>query len=196
MKPDESFEQRLKNVPLKPLPIAWRQKILDHAEPSHLKNRETGALSLSPCEERAGREPERGAVELTASSPQPSPPSFVRKRGSKDLSAFLLSGNRDASALARFARDFIKGMFWPHPRAWAALGAAWVLILVANLQIRDDSPALARNHDASAPQVEQARQQKAQLYAELGLLEARDADRPKKNAPRPRSDRASACVKV
>ena len=49
----------------------------------------TAALrSLSPREERAGRESERGAFYLcdpNASSPRPSPPSCVRRRGSRPL---------------------------------------------------------------------------------------------------------------
>jgi hypothetical protein len=140
MKSDEAFEQRLKRVPLKPMPKGLRDEILSAAHGEAETRNERRNVSW---------------------------------------------------------REMIVGLFWPHPRAWVALGGAWVVIVMLNLQLRDAvGPALAQRPNPPPPQLEQARQQKAQLYAELGLASLPEADRPKKVIPRPRTDRASELATV
>ena len=87
----------------------------------------------------------------------------------------------------------LSAAFWPHPRAWAALGAAWVLILIANVLAHDDSAAsLARRDPASTPRMEGVLQQKEQMFSErVGFVESQDADRLKTFVPRPRSQRSN-----
>ena len=87
----------------------------------------------------------------------------------------------------------LSAAFWPHPRAWAALGAAWVLILLVNVLAQDDgATTLARRAPASTPRMEGVLQQKEQMFSELvGFVESRDADRLKAFVPRPRSQRSN-----
>jgi hypothetical protein len=75
---------------------------------------------------------------------------------------------------------------WPHPRAWAALGAAWVLIFALHFTSQDE-PRLARNSQSRAPQSFPAFQEQARLMAQL--LSATD-DQPAAlpAAPKPRSE--------
>lgn len=86
-------------------------------------------------------------------------------------------------------RSQLAGMLWPSPSAWAALGAAWVLILVLNFNLRETAPdTFVRNSGVGSPRMEGALKQKQRMFAELaGFGEIREADRPKSLVPRPRS---------
>lgn len=85
----------------------------------------------------------------------------------------------------------LSALLWPHPRAWAALGAVWVLIVAASFLTRDDNVAnLVRHDTASTPRMEGILRQKEQMLAELvGFVELHEADQPKTFVPRPRSQR-------
>jgi hypothetical protein len=77
---------------------------------------------------------------------------------------------------------------WPQPRAWAALAAAWVFIVVLNFSANDKSPARAKKNSVSAPEMAAELKQQKRFYAELmGVNEAREADRPQNSPPRPRT---------
>ena len=76
-------------------------------------------------------------------------------------------------------------LLWPHPRAWAGLAAAWVVILAANVACRDDATAAARRVVPPSPQIREMLREQEQLLVELCGSPA--ADRPKALPPRPQS---------
>jgi len=82
------------------------------------------------------------------------------------------------------------GLFWPHPRAWAGLATAWVLVLMVHLAIQE-RPATAASQSArpSTDLTADLRPQH-QLYAELmGISERSETDRPRTPASKPRGER-------
>jgi len=81
-------------------------------------------------------------------------------------------------------------LFWPHPKAWAALAGVWLVILGVQFGIRDESPRSFARQSPPSPQVRELLKQQEQLFAELvGPKEHREAARPKSVAPQPRSSR-------
>ena len=81
-------------------------------------------------------------------------------------------------------------VFWPHPKAWAGLAAAWVLILAVNFSTRDTSPRMAGKSLPPSPEVIVELKKQQRLFAELmGSREPLDADRQKGFSPKPRSER-------
>ena len=85
----------------------------------------------------------------------------------------------------------ISNLFWPNPKAWAGLAAAWALILGLNLANRETAdPRLARRDAPPSPLVRELLQQQERLFAELvGPLETPEATPPKRVGPGPRSSR-------
>jgi hypothetical protein len=81
-------------------------------------------------------------------------------------------------------------LFWPHPKAWAALAGVWLVMLGVQFALRDASPRSFARQSPPSPQVRELLKQQEQLFAELvGPKETREADRPKSVAPQPRSSR-------
>ena len=80
-------------------------------------------------------------------------------------------------------------LLWPHPKAWAGLAAAWLVILGLNLATREPAPEqLARQATPPPPQLRQLLQEQNQLLSELlGPPEASPADRPKPAWAQPHS---------
>ncbi len=62
-------------------------------------------------------------------------------------------------------------MLWPHPRAWAGLAAAWVLILVLTVAGRDPrdlaQTEMARQARPPSPELRELLRQQERLFAEL-----------------------------
>jgi anti-sigma factor RsiW len=85
----------------------------------------------------------------------------------------------------------LSALLWPHPKAWAGLAAAWLVILAVNLATRETAPALeARRVTPLSPDTLRLLKQQEQLLAELsGQFKPRDADRPKAMPPGPRTER-------
>jgi hypothetical protein len=80
-------------------------------------------------------------------------------------------------------------VLWPHPAAWGALAAVWIVIFAVNFSIRDREPALAEKAVPQSPEVvAQLRQQQRLLAELLGPNDSPDADRPKTFVPKPRSE--------
>lgn len=81
--------------------------------------------------------------------------------------------------------------FWPHPTAWAALAALWLLILGLNFATRERSgPMLARPVVPPSPQMQELLKQQEQMMAELlGPLERTESTPHPILAPRSRSQR-------
>jgi len=97
----------------------------------------------------------------------------------------------DAASLPKWNwRTSLAEIFWPHPKAWAGLAAAWVLIAVVNFSLRDGSPGMAWQYSPPSPAVLVQLKQQQRLFAELvGTIQPPDADRQKRFAPKPRSER-------
>ena len=97
---------------------------------------------------------------------------------------------RNSKLEIRSAGAFWRALFWPHPRAWAALAAVWLAIIAIDLSLREPSPpALARRPQAPAPQVLAALKEQKRLLAELlGSAPPAEAVPVGGVAPRPRSE--------
>jgi hypothetical protein len=81
-------------------------------------------------------------------------------------------------------------IFWPHPKAWAALAAIWIFIFVVNFSMRDTSPRIAEKSAPPSPEVIVELKKERLLFAEwMGSRETPDADRQKIFSPKPRSER-------
>jgi len=81
---------------------------------------------------------------------------------------------------------------WPHPKAWAGLAAAWVVILAVNFSLRDPSPRVAEKFAPPSPEVLVELKKQQLLFAELvGTRGPLDADRQKIFPPKPRSERVA-----
>jgi len=81
-------------------------------------------------------------------------------------------------------------IFWPHPKAWAGLAAAWIFIFALNFSMRETSPRIAEK--VSPPSQEMIAELKKEhlMYAELiGARDISDADRSKLRVPSPRTER-------
>jgi hypothetical protein len=80
--------------------------------------------------------------------------------------------------------------FWPHPKAWAGLAAAWVFIFALNFSMRDKTPVMAEKSASPSPEMVVELKQQQRLFAELiGANQAREAETPR-FLPQPRSERA------
>ena len=103
------------------------------------------------------------------------------KAGSRAQEPFTLS-----NFVARLST-----IFWPHPKAWAGLAAAWIFIFAVNFSMRDPSPRVAEKYSPPSPEVIVELKKQQRLFAELvGSIQPPDADRQKVFAPKPRSQRA------
>jgi hypothetical protein len=99
---------------------------------------------------------------------------------------------RAASPLLSTINSRLSTLLWPHPVAWAGLGAVWVVILGLSFTTRDAALHVARRGSSSSPQVFLAFQEQQRLLNELlGPREIPAAERPKAAPPRPRSERRS-----
>jgi len=86
-------------------------------------------------------------------------------------------------------------VLWPHPKAWAGLAAAWVLIVAVHFASSDPSLQVAKKAQPPTPEVLVILQQQQRLLAELvGPTMPREADRPKPNTAQPRSERRMETV--
>jgi hypothetical protein len=84
----------------------------------------------------------------------------------------------------------LRQIFWPHPKAWAALAAVWIFIFALNFSMRDRTPMVAEKAAPPSPEVMAELKKQRLLFAELmGLRETADADRQKIFSPKPRSER-------
>ena len=78
-----------------------------------------------------------------------------------------------------------RNWFWPAPRAWAVLGAAWVVIFILHLSTPDEP-----HSTGAAPPSPEAMQQEAALMAQLlGPNDGDDRSPALPAEPKPRSER-------
>ena len=92
--------------------------------------------------------------------------------------------------------DFLRAMLWPHPKAWAGLCAAWLLILGLSFASHEPTDTeVARRLDRPSPQMRELLKEQEQLLAELSG--ARDSSEPRRSesvVPKPQSCRESETV--
>jgi len=80
-------------------------------------------------------------------------------------------------------------LLWPHPKAWAGLAAAWILIFAVDFSTRDTTPFVAEKTAPPSPEVIVELKQQQRMLAELiGAGQAREAEVPR-FLPQPRSER-------
>jgi hypothetical protein len=85
--------------------------------------------------------------------------------------------------------SWLSTLFWPHPKAWAGLAAAWILVFAMHFSLRDPAPALAGKAPPPSPEaVAELRQQQRMLAELIGPAELRLADRQRDSSPKPRSE--------
>lgn len=92
-------------------------------------------------------------------------------------------------SLARCMRCFMVSLS-PHPVAWAALAAIWVLIFALNTSSRSTSPQVAKNTPPAASEIIAGLKDQQQILAELiGPTEPREIERPKRFPSQPHTQR-------
>jgi len=77
-------------------------------------------------------------------------------------------------------------LFWPHPTAWGALAAIWLVIFGLHFASRETpTNNLARHSAPPSREMRELLREQGRLFAELvGPVEKPDADRPRRAAPR------------
>jgi hypothetical protein len=100
------------------------------------------------------------------------------------------SAHVETSLLIRAALKLWQELFRPCRRAWAGLAVSWLVLWGINLGL-SDAPKTARNaHPVSAPAMFQALEEQRQILAELiPSADSQPAEPPRRNNPRPRSER-------
>ena len=84
---------------------------------------------------------------------------------------------------------WLRELFWPNPKAWAALATIWIFIFALNFSMRDKMPMVAEKVSPPSPEVVAELRQQKLLFAQLiGSSDAREAE-PPKFFPRPRTER-------
>lgn len=82
-------------------------------------------------------------------------------------------------------RSQLSTILWPHPKAWAGLGAAWVLIFALQFSARDPAPRRAQDSAPPSPELVMRLKDQQRMLAELlGNNEPRPAAKPARFEPR------------
>jgi hypothetical protein len=95
-------------------------------------------------------------------------------------------------------RAVLSALLWPHPKAWAGLAAAWLLIFALDFAAREPAqPEIARRAPPVSPQLRELLRQQEQLLAELaGPAETIKAAPAKPAAAPPRSERRESFMRA
>ena len=90
--------------------------------------------------------------------------------------------------------SLLSTIFWPNPKAWAALAAVWVGIFALHFTSRDSVPQMAKASSPHTQQIVMNLKEQQQILAELmgATAEPSEMDRPKHSAPQPHSERRRA----
>lgn len=128
---------------------------------------------------------------LRRQTPREIPPDWRRQILSAAEAASVSEKSPLAESFgARFRRE-LTAWLWPHPVAWSALAACWVVILAVNLSLHEPSPVMVKKSMPIAPDTLAELKRERVLLAEVaGLNEAPDVDRAKKSALQPRTEYA------
>jgi hypothetical protein len=92
--------------------------------------------------------------------------------------------------------DFLRTLLWPHPKAWAGLCAAWLLILGLNFSGHEPTGTeVTRLPARPSPQMRELLREQEQLLAELsGTMDPFQPRRSESVVPKPQSCRESETV--
>ncbi len=91
----------------------------------------------------------------------------------------------------------LSSLFWPHPKAWAGLAAAWLLIVALHFYNVDSAVTVTKNSPPPSPEFFLAlKQQRRELAKLVEPATAPDADRLKSFPPGPRSERRAEQLTV
>ena len=109
----------------------------------------------------------------------------------KEILGPLSPARTPASPQAAGIGEFLRTLLWPHPRAWTALGAAWLAIVVLNHASLDPAgPQFVRASSPKAPQMRELLKEQERLLAELsGVADSSEPRRKETSSPQPRSCR-------
>ncbi|MGA9778671.1 MAG: hypothetical protein WBS33_10415 [Verrucomicrobiia bacterium] len=86
-------------------------------------------------------------------------------------------------------RECWQQLIWPSRRIWVGLAAVWVLLLVANVSMRDNSQITVAKTSPTPEMILSFRQQEKILTELIGPNETRVSRPPKPSLPRPSSER-------
>jgi hypothetical protein len=117
----------------------------------------------------------RAEILQAATSPRPSTlDPLARRSGAKAARPSLLSA-----------------ILWLQPKAWAALGCVWILIFALHAASRGNSPMLAQASAPKSANMMITLKDREQTLVELigNNNSAKDADKPRRLNPPPRSER-------
>ncbi|HEY3856296.1 MAG TPA: hypothetical protein VGO67_18065 [Verrucomicrobiae bacterium] len=67
--------------------------------------------------------------------------------------------------------DWVSGWLWPHPRAWAGLGAAWVLILLLHFTSSDEAQLIGSSSPITVQSLARMQQQTLGMAELLGSVD-------------------------
>lgn len=95
---------------------------------------------------------------------------------------------RSQTAATTIWHLFWRELIWPSRRIWAGLAAVWVLMIAANVSMRDRTPTVAMKSASGPVMILSFRQQERLLTELLGPDEPRAAGPATPLVPRPRSE--------
>ncbi len=127
---------------------------------------------------------------LNRQSPRPIPPEWRAEILSAAHEAQAAQAKIQTSPRSRLNKlhDQISALFWPQPKAWAGLAAAWIFIVAVHVALSDAPVKPLAKVAPSSPDVVLELKNQQRLLAELvGSYEPRTADRQRKSPARPRS---------
>ncbi|HEX4265482.1 MAG TPA: hypothetical protein VH597_14195 [Verrucomicrobiae bacterium] len=93
---------------------------------------------------------------------------------------------------AKAARpSLLSTILWPNAKAWAGLGCVWILIFALHIASRGNSPMLAQVSAPESANMMITLKDREQTLVELmgNNSPAKDADKPRRLDPQPRSER-------
>ncbi len=83
----------------------------------------------------------------------------------------------------------LSAIFWPSPKAWAGLAAAWVVVLSVQFAVRDRHAGPVAKVSSASAEVQQALKQQHELLVELiGAPSPAKVERPKPSPRPPRGE--------
>ena len=85
--------------------------------------------------------------------------------------------------------SWLTAWLWPHPRAWAGLAVAWVLIFLLRVSAPEDAGVARNAAPVSFQSMALLRQQTLLMAQLLGSMDASDLPAATPAPPKPRSER-------
>ena len=97
---------------------------------------------------------------------------------------------RDPAGLIRVAlKKAWMELIWPSRRVWAGMGALWLVVGAANLEIKNPMPGMPAARRAPVRELAQGLEEQRRLLSELLQAPKTRLAEPQPATPRPRSER-------